>query len=287
MTTDDPMAANDAALRDRRSDQPLRFYNVRLSDRDAWFGATVAALFNVLGMLLEAAIVRKTPGVSGQPAAVSAFVGLMILVVLFIRRKTPSVKWAAVLYLVNATSVVTVLLFTNRQFAVSEANWVPFQADKLGCLIAAMVAPGFWVGLLSILAHALGPLLQFEFFFPAELKAQVAPAEPWPILAFGLAGVLALVYRFRRAQLEQEMARIQAQNLAIKRIANAFLNIRDLMNTPLQVIEISIGLLRDSNQPPRPILDRIDRAAQSLREINSVLVQHEREIEWQSKSRMN
>lgn len=283
MTTNDPVAANDAALRDRRSDRPLRFYNVRLTDREAWFGTTVAALLNALGMLIEAAIVRKVPAVSGQPAAVSAIVALIILMVLFIRRKTPSVKLASFLYLVNTASVVTVLLLTNRQFAVSETNWEPFQANKLGCLIAALVAPGFWVGLLAILAHALGALLQFEFFFPAEIKAQVASAEPWPILGFGLVAVLALVYRFRRAQLEQEIARIQAQNFAIKRLANAFLNIRDLMNTPLQVIELSIGLLRDSNQPPKPILDRIDRAAQSLREINSVLVQHEREIDWQSK----
>jgi hypothetical protein len=127
-----------------------------------------------------------------------------------------------------------------------------------------------------------GALLQFEFFFPIAIKDKL-PAEPWPILAFGLAGVLALVYRFRRAQLEQELARIQAQNFAIKRLAGAFLNIRDLMNTPLQVIEFSVDTLRNSEQPSEPTIDRIDRSVQRLREINSVLVQHEKNIEWQSR----
>jgi hypothetical protein len=146
-----------------------------------------------------------------------------------------------------------------------------------------MVAPGFWVGLLSILAYCFSALLQFEFFFPSAVKERVASLEPWPTLAFGLAGVLALIYRFRRAQLEQEVARIQAQNFAIKRLAKIFLNIRDRMNTPLQVIELSVDLLRNSDEPVEPIVDRIDRSVHLLREINSVLVRHEKEIEWEAK----
>jgi len=206
----------------------------------------------------------------------------MLLVVLLIQRRTPSAKWASVIFSLNTASVVTALLSTNLQFAASERNWEPFEAAKLGCLIAAMLAPGFWVGFLSILAFSISASLQFELFFPLELKAEFA-AEPWPLLAYGLGGVLALVYRFRRAKLEQELARIQAQNLAIKQLANAFLNIRDLMNSPLQVIEFSIDLLRNSNEPSKPTIDRIDRSVQHLREINSVLIQHEKEIDWHSK----
>jgi hypothetical protein len=282
MISNDRVTAGDAAERER-SGRPTHFYNIRLSERDAWFGATVATLFTALGMLLEVAMIRKIPGVSAKPPIVSAFIALLLLIALFLRRKTPSVKWASLVYLVNTASVATVLLLTNLQFAVAEQNWVPFQAMKLGCLVAAMVAPGFWVGLLSILAYSLSAVLQLEIFFPPEIRDHVAAAEPWPMLAFALAGVFALVYRFRRAQLEQEIARIQAQNLAIKQLAHAFLNIRDLMNTPLQVIELSIDLLRKPNDPNMPIIDRIDRSMQRLREINSVLVQHERDIEWQAK----
>jgi hypothetical protein len=261
----------------------LHFYNVRLSEREAWLGTMIAASFNALGMLVEVALLQKIPGVSARPAVLSGLVGLMLLMVLFSRRNTPSVEWASVLYMVNTGSVVTALLLTNLQFAASDLNWEPFQASKLGCLIAAMVAPGFWVGLLSILAHCLGALVQFEFFLAAEMKTNIAAAEPWPIIAFGLAGILALVYRFRRVLLEQEVARIQAQNFAIKRLANAFLNIRDLMNTPLQVIEFAVDELRNSNELHKTTLDRIERSVQILTEINSLLVQHEKEIEWQSK----
>jgi hypothetical protein len=271
-----------ASVCEQQPRRAVAFYNVRLSDREAWFGATIAVLFNAVGMLIELAIVRRIPGVSAEPAAVSAFVGVVLMVVLLIQRKTPSVKWATIIYSLNTASVVTALLSTNLQFAVSERNWSPFEASKLGCLIAAMVAPGFWVGFLSILAFSIGPLLQFELSFPAEIRGRIAE-EPWPVLAFALGGVLALVYRFRRARLEQELVRIQAQNLAIKQLANAFLNIRDLMNTPLQVIEFSVDVLRKSNKSAKPTIDRIDRSVQDLREINSVLVQHEKEIDWQSR----
>jgi len=284
MTPNDSVDAN-AVSSGRRSERKPRFYNVRLPEGDAWFAATMASLFNVLGMLLEVALVRTIPGISLRPAAISAFVGLIFLMTLFSRRKTPSLLWASVVYSLNNASVITALLWTNLQFADLERNWVPFQASKLGCLVAAILAPEFGVGLLSILAYSLSALLQFEFFFPTELKARVAAAEPWPILAFGLAGVLALIYRFRHALLEQEVARIQAQNFAIRELANAFLNIRDLMNTPLQVIEISVNMLRNSNETPPAVLDRIDRSVQGLRKINALLVQHEKEIEWQAKRR--
>ncbi len=282
MTPNDPVDAN-AVLSGRHSGRRLRFYNVRLPEWDAWFAATIAALFNVLGMLLEVALIRTIPGISPRPAVISAFVGLILLLTLFIRRKTPSLPWASVIYSLNTASVITTLLWTNLQFAVLERNWVPFQASKLGCLVAAILAPEFVVGLLSILAYSLSALLQFAFFFPPELKARVAAAEPWPILAFGLAGVLVLIYRFRQAQLEQEVARIQAQNFAIRELTNAFFNIRDLMNTPLQVIELSLNVLRNSNQTPPTILDRIDRSLQNLRKINALLVQHEKEIDSHAK----
>jgi hypothetical protein len=264
-------------------DPGARFYHTRLPEREAWFGVTMAALLNALGMMVEVVIIREIPGISAEPAALSALVALILLLLLFLGRKTPSVRWAYVAYSVTTVSIVTAFLLTDLQFATSIRNWVPFQESKLGCLAAAMVAPGFWVGLLSILAFCLSATLQLVFFFPPEVKQRIAALEPWPTLAFGLAGVLSLIYRFRRAQLEQEVARFQAQNFAIKRLARIFLSIRDRMNTPLQVIELSVKMLRKSSQSPEQTLDRIDRSVEQLREVNSLLVRHEKEIEGEAK----
>src|SRR5262245_34299103 len=99
MTTNDFPAANEAAQGEQFGRVP-RFYNVRLSDRDAWLAASVAALFTAIGMLLEIAIVENAPGVSAKPAGIGAFVAFLLLLVLFLRRRTPSVRWASVVYLI-------------------------------------------------------------------------------------------------------------------------------------------------------------------------------------------
>src|SRR5262249_23109979 len=100
----------------------MGFLNVRLSGRDAWLATTIAALFNTLGMLLEVAIMRRVPGVPTRPALISAVVGLVLLLVLFIRRRSPSLRLASAIQLINNASVVTFLLITNSQFALLERN---------------------------------------------------------------------------------------------------------------------------------------------------------------------
>jgi hypothetical protein len=82
MSTNPPATTPDS--HGQHSSDELRFYHVRLSDRDAWFSAAVAALFNALGMLLEIQISRRTPGMSAKLPALSALVGLLLLLMLFI-----------------------------------------------------------------------------------------------------------------------------------------------------------------------------------------------------------
>src|SRR5262245_28212609 len=118
--TNNPLAAREAAAREKH------FYTVRLSDRDAWFGTTVAAFFNAAGMLLEVGLIRQLDVISSRPAAIAALVGVLLLVVLFTKRKTPSVRWASIIYTINTAAVASALVWTNLPFAFLEKNWVPF-----------------------------------------------------------------------------------------------------------------------------------------------------------------
>src|SRR3954465_7750684 len=99
MAAKDPLTMMDSAPPEQ-SAPAIGFYNVRLSARDAWIGATAAAFFNALGMLLEIAIIRRVPGISAKPAGISTFVAVILLIVLYIRRKSPSVHLAYFLYMV-------------------------------------------------------------------------------------------------------------------------------------------------------------------------------------------
>src|SRR5262245_20628759 len=126
MTIKNPVGVNDIDSGEIQPAPASRFYNVRLSPRDAWFGVTMAALFNAVGMSIEIGVIRRIPGISATSSVISALVGAALLVVLFVRRKRPSVAWANVIYLINTASVVAALLFTNVQFTIVD-HQAPFQ----------------------------------------------------------------------------------------------------------------------------------------------------------------
>ena len=99
------------------------------------------------------------PRVTGRRAQLVFFAAGVIALTVLIVRAGPrellsdvrDAGWAVpaivavygVVYVLNTLSVATAFLLTNLQFALWERNWVPFEATKLACLIAAMVAPGF------------------------------------------------------------------------------------------------------------------------------------------------
>ncbi len=275
------MSSQDIEREQREFASKNHFYNAQLAPADAWTSTAVAALINFFGMILQLGI-QDVPNLPYLPMLVSAGVGGIVFLLHLRNRKNPRNSSSYVFYLINLAAVFTALFILNPYFAAGPKPWVPFQANKLGCFVAAVIAPGFWVGALSISMHSLGSAVQY-LYFSSELKARVAYAEPWASLVFGVVGFLALVYRFRRVVLENELtiARVNAQ--ADHRMAQAFLMIRDRMNTPLQVLELGVSMLRSHTKPEKETLDQIERAAHCLQELNQLLNKPELETEPESR----
>jgi hypothetical protein len=232
-------------------------------------------------MALELGIGRGTPGIANWPVYVSQLLGCAILILLFFQRNRPRTSVAATLFLANAMIVCFALYMRHAFYANASLShpWVPFQANKLGCLIAALLAPNLGVGLLAIAAHAGSSVWQYEFFSPA-IQSHLAFAEPEATLAFGLAGVLTLVARIRRIQADQDAAAIKAQADATKNLAKTILRLRDSMNTPLQAVDLSTTLLDQHSDQQENALKCIKNAVSSLREINLALQEYEKDFKW-------
>jgi hypothetical protein len=180
----------------------------------------------------------------------------------------------------GAVSFALCLVYAySPYFAAGDKSWVPFQASKLGAMVAGLLAPGFTIGLVGIGLHAGSSVVQF-LSFPREMQAPWIGEEPWATLAFGLAGVFVLVLRFRIRQLEMERIEAQAEAEATRRLALSFLELRDLMNTPLQSIELATALLREEIDEGDPIPDLIERSSEKLRQIAEMLKRYEHAIEW-------
>jgi hypothetical protein len=249
----------------------------------AFAGTAWAAALNTLGMPILTASNRGVPGVPVTSQLASAAVGVVLLAFLFARRKTVTVWVCAAVFLINTASVATTLFVVNQQLAENALRWAPFQPNKLGALVVALLAPEAWVGVISIAAYVVAPLIQLATFSPA-IRAKLAVGEPWATIGFGAFALALLVYHLHRLELERRMTAAYADAVAKERLARALLAVRDLSNTPLQTIELSLALLRavgpKDERAHASAFDRVERALRSLRDLNRLLSERVDQVNW-------
>lgn len=250
-----------------------------LAIRHAWRGAFVAAALNALGMSVDFVLARDIPKVSIYPFAMSALVGIGLVVFLLIRRQQATVRLGSVVFLLNTVAILVALWITSGYWATTGRTWTPFQANKLGALAVAMLAPQLGVGLASIAGFAATAIGKFYFLDP-EIQRGFPVGEPWFILIYALFGAVLLIYRLRGMALEREMLRVQAEAAAAERLARTFLRLRDYTNTPIQTIAFTTELLRAKNHDLKPILDRLERAVDKLTELGHALNSYENAHKW-------
>src|SRR5262245_36664047 len=195
------------------------------------------------------------PNMPIYPVAMSALVGIGLIVFLLIRRRQATVRLGSVVFLVNTVVVLVALWITGGYWASAGRPWTPFQANKLGILAVPLVAPQLGVGLVSVAGFAATAIAKFYFLDP-EIQRGFPVGEPWFVLIYALFGAVLLVCRLRGLALEQEMLRVQPAAAAAARLARTLLRLRDYTNTPLQTIAFSTELLRAKNHDLKPILDR-------------------------------
>jgi hypothetical protein len=249
-----------------------------LVTRQAWRAALVAAALNVAGMSVDFLLARRIPTMPVYPYAMSALVGVGLIVLLLMRRQRATVRLGSAAFLANTVAILVALWITSGHWATGRA-WTPFQANKLGTLAVALLAPQLGVGLASIAGFAATAIGKFYFLDP-EIQRGVAVGEPWFVLIYALfAGVL-LIYRRRGLALEREMLRVQAETAAAKQLARTFLSLRDYTNTPIQTIVFTTELLRAKNHDLKSTLDRLERAVKKLTALSRALTRYEEAHHW-------
>jgi hypothetical protein len=252
----------------------------QLQTQNAWTATAVAASIHVAGMMLELLLGRTLPSMPIWPSLASATLGAVLLVVLLLRRKAATIRVCSWLFLINSIAIAAALFVTHPYYAALGQKWVPFQANKLGCLITALLAPSFWVGLASIATMAGLAVFQF-YLFPGEVRENLAVGEPWTTAAFAMSGVILLWYRLKRMEMERLLVVMHAEAAAIRDTARTFMRLRDLMNTPLQTIELSIEILRRKQGGLEPTLARMKSALKRLRKLNGLLAKYEARLNWE------
>ena len=250
-----------------------------LPTRHAWRGAFAAAALNAVGMSVDFVLARDIPTMPVYPYAVSALVGVGVIVFLLIRRQRATVRLGSAAFLANTVAVLAALWITSGYWATAGRAWTPFQANKLGALTVPMLAPRLGVGLASIAGFAAIAIVKFYFLDP-DIQRGFPVGEPWFILVYALFGAVLLIYRLRGMAMEREMLRVQAEAAAAQQLARTFLRLRDYTNTPIQTIAFTTELLRAKNHDLKPILDRLERAVDKLTELGHALNSYENAHKW-------
>jgi hypothetical protein len=250
-----------------------------LATKHSWRGAFLAAALNAVGMSLDFLLARDIPTMPIYPFAMSALVGIGLIMFLLIRRRRATVRLGSAAFLANTVAILVALWITSGYWATTGRAWTPFQANKLGALTVSMLAPQLGVGLASIAGFAAMAIGKFYFLDP-EIQRGFPVGEPWFILIYALfAGVL-LIYRLRGLALEREMLRVQAEAAAAEQLARTFLRLRDYTNTPIQTIVFTTELLRAKNHDLKLALDRLERAVEKLVELSHALTRYENAHNW-------
>src|SRR6476620_4336402 len=117
-----------------------------LATRHAWRGAFVAAALNAAGMSVDFCLSRDIPTMPTYPYALSALIGIGLIVFLLIRRQRATVRLGSAAFLTNMVAMLVALWVFISYWATAGRAWTPFQANKLGALAVALVAPQLVVG---------------------------------------------------------------------------------------------------------------------------------------------
>ncbi len=229
---------------------------------------------------MDLLIARTVPGVPIWTNLMAILVASGLLTGLLARRQTPTVRTALIVFIVNNTVILVALWFSNLGYVDSGQAWVPFQANKLGMLTLALLAPELWVGLVCIATNAGAAIVQHMTFDAIE-RAHLAVGEPEATIIIGVFATALLLFRVRRDALQRDVARAQEEARAVERLAQTLLDLRDQSNTPLQTIAFAAALIRAEQPGAENALDLIDRALARMKELDEALKRYEGDSTWE------
>jgi hypothetical protein len=124
-----------------------------------------------------------------------------------------------------------------------------------------------------ILELTIASLVQW-FAWGPEVRARLPPAAPWFVVCYAIFATVVYAHRLMRQLVERRAAHAEAEAAALERFMRLLLSMRDLANTPLQTIELTVGLLRRKSALEERLLDRLERATRRL-----VVISHALEAE--------
>jgi hypothetical protein len=247
--------------------------------RTTWHVTRAACAIVALGLMLDAAFWQTTLHRSiPWPYAACILLAVAGFAALSSWQGPPDERVAAGVLLLLVAATAATLAVANHQLAHSEVRWNPFESERLGVLTIALLAPPrAWLGLACIFELTGAALAQW-FAWGAAARARLPPAAPWFVVCYGLFATMVYAHRLARQLVERRAAHARAEAAAVERFMRVLLSMRDLANTPLQTIELTVALLRRKETLEERLLERLERATRRLAVISHALEAEARDL---------
>ena len=122
-------------------------------------------------------------------------------------------------------------------------------------------------------------LCQYAGFSDA-VRERLPIDEPLSTFIYAALALALFFYRHRREQMSRAAAIARAEAASMQRLALSLLAVRDLTNTPLQTLRISVEHIAKGHPELAHQVHRMQRALDRLAELEHLLAPYEAAIDW-------
>lgn len=165
---------------------------------------------------------------------------------------------------------------TNLELAKSGLRYEAFAIYKVAPLVLAMLAPpAKRAGYVLIIMVGLAAVFTYYVLIPSEYLKNVLAPEPWMSVFYAVVALFIYRHRVRETQIEREAIQAIEQKNGADERARAFSAIRDLSNTPLQILELTASQLKIESPGASEKVKRLEYGIARLKELNEILESYE------------
>jgi hypothetical protein len=250
-------------------------HSVAVDPRSEWQLASAMACIAGVGTLVFLLVDLRGVGVRPVELIVR-IVHLLIFagvgVWLWARRRRPTRRLATIAALTMWAPYFVTLWLSEETAALAGHPWGPFVGHKMLFIGTAVIIPGSpWFGAAMLLALGLHALALWFYLDLGTASADLPLDEPWATVGYlCVAGVLYGV-RIHQGRVEHELARVRAEAKSLEVSTEVLIVLHDLMNTPLQVLELAIALLRQRRLGDDPVINAAVHALARLQVLRDQL----------------
>lgn len=254
--------------------------NSVVQTQQMWSIANIQSRIAFFGSLFLAIFFRnRNEGIMYSCLMMAAVSGANLAILFYNRIKQPK-KLAASIYIVNVVACSIGVLINHHYWLLLGVPFEGFFGFKLMAVLVCMQAPMIAaIGWASLSILFLTPLLQYLVWTPEQQKL-LGLQEPGFTLVVVLCCGIVYFHRLKIIEMIQRQAQIQANEAELRRFAHFLLGAQHLINSPLQVIEASVDLIRIKHPETEPLVRKIENAFEPIRHVSRLLSFGRKHLNW-------